>query len=264
MFKAFVLGVVQGLTEFIPVSSSGHEYFVARVFGWEDPSLFFVVAVHTGTLISAILYFRDDLRDMLSSLAGRGGGHYTDYWRKVFISLLIASLPAGIAGIFLEGQMERVIAAAPMLAVGFFLGGSYMAAFDRIKQRPFPSLEMNEINWRGSIAIGISQALALLPGVSRSGMTISTCRMYGLSGDESARFSFILMIPAVAAATLYQALSLPHIELNVLAEGIVGLAAAAIAGYFAIGFMIRFLKNYGMMRFAVYCILAGIVSTFFI
>jgi undecaprenyl-diphosphatase len=262
VFQAALIGLLQGLTEFIPVSSSAHLELAPWILGWEDDeligSLAFDVFLHLGTLLALLAHFgRDWLRylgALWASLRERSLGADTD--RRVAWLLVAATIPAAAIGFALEGLIEEAFhgdADPARLAIAGFLvvGAAALYAADRFGRR---TRELDEITAPTALTIGVSQALALLPGISRSGATITAGLALGLTREAAARFSFLLATPITLGAGLYgsrRLLTETHTGVEWLAIG-VGFAAAAISGLLAIGFLLAWLRRRSVTVFSVY------------
>lgn len=258
VWQAIILGIVQGLTEFMPISSSAHLVIVPRLLGWEDPGLAFDVALHLGTLVAVVIYFWSDLvqllLDWLRSIRDRNLA--APYARLAWL-LLIGSVPGGVAGVLLEKAAGeafrdlRLIGAATIgLAVVLFIA-------DR---RGHGSRELPDLTWRDGLLIGAAQALALVPGVSRSGATITAGLFRGLKRDTAARFSFLLGTPLIAGAGLQQSLHIARTGLggDSRAGFAAGVIASAIVGYLTIALLLRYLRRHTTLPFVVYRIVLGV------
>ena len=262
VFQAAVIGLLQGLTEFIPVSSSAHLELAPWIFGWEEDeligSLAFDVFLHLGTLVALLVYFaRDFLRYIgaaWASVRERRIGPDPD--RRIAWLLLAATIPAAVIGFALEGFIGDTFhgdSDAARLAIAGFLvvGGILLWLADSFGRR---TRELNELNAPTALTIGFSQALALLPGISRSGATITTGLALGLTREAAARFSFLLATPITLGAGLYgsrRLLTEAHTGIEWLAIG-VGFAVAAISGLIAIGFLLSWLRRRSVAAFSLY------------
>jgi undecaprenyl-diphosphatase len=270
VFQAAIIGLLQGLTEFIPVSSSAHLELVPWMLGWEENelvgSLAFDVFLHLGTLVALLVYFAADWRRYigawLASVRERRIGD--DPTRRLAWLLLLATIPAALIGFALEGVIEETFHAqadAARLAIAGFLvvGAALLWLADRFGAR---RRHLRDVNAPTALAIGLSQALALLPGISRSGATITTGLALGLTRESAARFSFLLATPITLGAGLYgsrRLLTEPHTGVEWLAIA-VGFAAAAIAGLLAIRFLLTWLRTRSVAIFSLYRIgLAAVV-----
>lgn len=270
MFRALVLGAVQGLTEFVPVSSSAHLVLVPFLAGWPVPDLAFDVAVHLGTALAVILYFARDLGAIVAGAARTTVGRGRDGDRghaRLALLLVIGSIPAGVAGLLLEGLFERLFTTsedverigAPVAAL-FLLGtAALMWGAELVYSRSRrPRRDVDAVGVADAVLIGLFQALAIAPGISRSGATISAGIFRGLSRDAAARFSFLLAVPAIAGAGL---VALPDLPADADVAALAGATAVStLTGFAAIAFLLRYLRTRTLKPFAVYCVLASAVA----
>jgi undecaprenyl-diphosphatase len=257
VFQAFILGLLQGLAEFLPISSSAHLTLAPWVFGWEDPGLSFDVALHIGTLVALLWYFRAEwvkLLQALVSVVSHGGKAETVEERRV-IYLIIATIPGAIAGVLLEKKADTAFRAPLLIAGTLAVMGVVLWAVDRYapSDRTLPTM-----TWRDALLIGLAQILALVPGVSRSGSTITAGRALRFNREDAAVFSFILSAPLIAGAGL---LKVPHlIREGVTAPLIVGFVTAIFASWFSIAVVLRYVRTHSYGVFALYrVILAAVV-----
>ena len=261
--EALLLGVVQGLTEFLPISSSGHLIVVPWLqdytFLIENPAFnkTFDVALHAGTLVAAIAYFRKEVvllvRGFLAALRQRA--IETDE-QRLSVAIAIGTVPAVIAGGLGSSFIDEHLGEPWMIAIQLIVFGALLGYADRMPQRR----ELSETRLRDGWYIGLAQVLALAPGTSRSGITITAARWLGLDRDGAARFSFLLLIPVVAGATLYKGATAIHDGLpsGVAGPMIVGTIAAAVSGYLAIAFLLRLLRTSSYRPFVYYRYVAGV------
>jgi len=280
-FQAFVLGLVQGATEFIPVSSSGHLQAVPFLFGWESGSLEFDVAVHVGTLIAVLAVFRTDLAGMAIAVLRPAAAERTDPEaargaRRLVLLLAIATVPAAVFGLLARDAIGAVF--DEPLAVAAFLGVTAALLWWSERRRVQlgtvePELdeaaratagELSSLDWRRASGIGAAQALAILPGVSRSGATIAAGMAAGLSRGAAARFSFLLLIPVTVGAALVTLPGLGEIQAGSLPfrapQVAVGVATSAASGYLAIRFLLALVARRSLVPFAIYVlVLAAII-----
>lgn len=261
IFEAVVLGLVQGLSEFIPISSSGHLVIVPALFGWDHPGLAFDVLLHAASLVALLVYFSGDLIELV-----RGTIKGARDSRRLLMLLLIGTVPAGAAGLllgdFFEEQFEDAKGAAlQLLITGVILVGAEMLT-ERNRRRATltgtPMKAPEELTPAGAAAIGISQALAIIPGISRSGSTIGAGLWLGMDRESAARFAFLLAIPALAGAALVQ---LPELGSSTIGPGAgaAGFLASLLSSYFAVAGLIRYLKTRTLYPFAVYVTVAAAV-----
>ncbi len=251
VFQAIVLGAIQGLTEFLPVSSSAHLILVRWLFEWQDQGLAFDVALHLGTLLALLVYYWREWLDMGLSLAI--GNRLP---RRLLNLLIVASVPGAIIGVILEKPAETifrshpVLIAATMATLGVFL---WVADWYGTKKRT-----IDDLTFLDALLIGLSQALAIIPGVSRSGATITTARILGIDRADAANFSFLMATPIIAGAGMLEAHKLFHTGLA--AQLGWGFAASTIFGFLAIVGLLRFLRTHSYRPFAIYrIVLAAIV-----
>jgi undecaprenyl-diphosphatase len=239
MIEALILGIVQGITEFFPVSSTAHLILFPWFFKWggDLDTLTFDVALHAGTLLSLVLCFWRDWVEMLTSK------------RRLFYLIIIASIPAGVAGFFLNDIIEESLRSPYIISIALIVGGFVML----LSERMFKHRSLENVKLPDAVVIGFSQALALIPGVSRSGITISAGLFRGLDRSSSARFSFLLSTPIIAGATLLHAKKMmtgaEHYHLDLF---MIGFAASSITGFAAIRFLMSFFKKYTLNTFVYY------------
>jgi undecaprenyl-diphosphatase len=261
LIEAIVLAVVQGLSEFLPISSSGHLVLVPHFFGWPDQGLAFDVAVHVGTLIALLAYFQRELLKMTGawfrSLAGRHDRDSRLAWQ-----ILIGTVPVGVAGLLFGDYIEQHFRQPLFVAGTLAVFGVLMYVADRLGRG---TGDEHGLSWTQAIAIGVAQALALMPGTSRSGVTMTAGRALGLSRSGAARFSFLLAVPGIAAAGLYEGAKLAGSESPVdWAPILCGMLFAALSGLACIHFLIRFIERIGLLPFTVYrLLLAGVIVAVF-
>jgi len=252
VIQAFILGIVQGLTEFIPVSSSGHLIVVGKALGFEHSGLGFDVALDIGTLAALFIFFRKDITRLLVGLVRK-----TDHSKLSWL-MALATIPAVVAGMALQGLAETTFRSTSLVAVNLIVVAFVMLAADHLGKRIY---QLKDMTIGRSLAIGLAQCLALIPGVSRSGITISAGLLAGLDGVSATRFSFLLSAPIITGATLKVMLS-PHNWVQLTAEPVLyiaGILGAFISGYWAIRFMIGWLAKHGLALFAYYRITVGVL-----
>ena len=252
---ALVLGVIQGLTEFLPISSSGHLILVPALLGWPDQGLAFDAAVHLGTAAALLCYFAPELRRMAAgTLSGRGRD------LRLVAALAVGTLPAAVAGVLLERTIEDYLRSALVVAVSTIGWGIVLWWADRQAARAEVH-ELRDIGIPRGLAVGCAQVLALVPGTSRSGVTVSAALFARLDRPTAARFAFLLGLPITAGAGLLKTASLLRHGLaagEATALGL-GLLASFLAGLAAIGFLIRYLQRRSLAVFVVYRIVLGVV-----
>ncbi len=249
-FEAIVLGAVQGLAEFLPVSSSAHLIIVPWLLKWNDPGLVFDVALHLGTLLALMVYY---WREWVLMGASMFNGDRER--RRLLMMLVVASAPGALIGVLFEKQAESNFRSPLLIAIALAALGIALWFFDRSAPQ---TRKISEITFSDALLIGLSQAFAIIPGVSRSGSTITTARLLRLERADAANFSFMMATPIIAGAGLYEGRHLLHegITGNVVA----GFAAAAIFGLIAITALIRYVRTRTYQPFAWYrVVLAALV-----
>ncbi|HEX3043309.1 MAG TPA: undecaprenyl-diphosphatase UppP [Bacillota bacterium] len=249
IFQALILGLVQGLGEFLPISSSAHLYLVPWLFGWPDHGLTFDVALHLGTLLAVIAYFWRDWLTLFQHGLKRGT---TTREGKLFWFLVIASVPGAIAGYFFESAAETVFRQPALTAVMLMIMGGILYLADRYGRKQDT---VESINWRQSLIIGLSQAFSIIPGVSRSGITISSGLLTGLTREGAARFSFLLSTPIIAGAGLLKIFDLTPKELST--PFFIGIGTSAVVGFLVIGLLLRWLRKGSFLPFVWYRLFLG-------
>ena len=264
VLQALVMGIVQGLTEFLPVSSSGHLILVPYLFGWDDAfitSLAFSVMLHIGTMVALLAYFWHDwIRIVPAGFATiRDRSFRDDPDRRLAWLLVAATIPAAIAGYLLSDFIETSVREVQLVTVMFLSGAAILWVADHVGKR---TKDVDDVTFPVSIAIGAAQALALIPGISRSGISISAGRFAGLDRPAAARFAFLMATPITLGAIVFEARKLATGEAGVtveLAPLIVGLLASLVSGMLAIHFMLRYLRTRSLDIFVYYRIVVAIV-----
>lgn len=246
-WQAAALGVVQGLTEFLPVSSSGHLVLLEHLLGVRRPGLALETGLHLGTLAAVIWEYRRDLADALAALGGRQGS--ADGGR-ILLWLAVATLPAGAAGLALGGLVERLFGSLTATAVAWCLGGLVLLAAGRL---PAGRRTLVAMRWRDALWIGAAQALALVPGISRAGATVAAGLARGLTPSEATRFAFLLSLPAVGGAVLLHAGGLAGAGWGIW----LGAAVAGGVGLLAVRAAAARVRAGGLGLFGTYCVALG-------
>jgi len=249
IIQAIVLGVVQGLTEFLPISSSGHLILIPEIFNWNTQSLAFDTVLHLGTAVAVVLYFWKDLLQVIKT-------------PKLLKLLLVGSIPAGIVGFFLENTIETVFRFSTSVVIFLFAGSAIMFVAERFYKKVWDAERISNIDnipIKKGFFIGIFQSLALFSGVSRSGSTISGGMLLGLKRETAARFSFLLSVPIVIGASLYKVLG-SYSELVFDAVLFSGFLSSMVVGVVIIDVFLKFLKKNTLNMFIIYrVVLAGLV-----
>lgn len=249
--QAIVLAIIQGLSEFLPISSSGHLILVPHFLGWADQGLAFDVAVHVGTLFAVIAYFRRQLLAMTRAWFGSlaGGGMTPD--GRLAWCVVVGTIPVGIVGLLFSDLIEKMLRNPLFVAGTLAVFGLLMWLADlRGAQRR----DEYSVGWRDAILIGCAQALALMPGTSRSGVTMTMARAFGLTREAAARFSFLLAVPGIAMAGGYELLQLlgapdGSVDWSMMS---LGLVVSAITGYLCIHWLLKIIGRIGLAPFAIY------------
>ncbi len=254
VFQAIVLGLVQGLSEFLPISSSAHLALTPWLFGWEPPGLAFDVALHIGTIVAVLWYFRDEWRKLLAAafeIARTRGVAGPEQWRVVL--LVLATIPAAVGGFLLQDLAETAFREPVITAVALIALGVLLWAVDRFvpKRRT-----LDEMTWVDALTIGIAQVAALVPGVSRSGATITAGRALRLDRQSAAVFSFLMSMPITIGAAIVkvpEAIGEQGVGLPLVA----GILASAVSGWLAISVLLRYVASNNYTLFAVYRVILG-------
>jgi undecaprenyl-diphosphatase len=253
--QSVVLGLVQGLTEFLPVSSSGHLILVPLVFGWPDQGLAFDAVTHLGTLAALCAYFRGELRALVSGALSR----------RLAVLIVLATIPAGLAGLLFGTWIETHLRSALLIAATTAGWGAVMWLADRRAAASAGGRDepLERVTWRQGLTVGCAQALALIPGTSRSGITITTGLLGGLDRATAARFAFLLSIPITAAAGGLKMLELLRRGLPPGDGGplLVAVIVAFASGWFAVWFLVSYLRTRSLIPFAIYRLaLAAVIA----
>jgi len=248
MLEAAFWGLIQGLTEFLPISSSGHLVLVPALLGMDQPDLAVTAMLHLGTLAAVLAYFRKDVANVL---------RFTEQGKRLLWVLIIGTIPAAIIGLAFESSVEGMTDHPKQVAVALLLTGVVLIATYFIRRGQRVTEDAGPLD---AVTIGLGQAIALIPGVSRSGATISTGLLRGFTNAEAARLSFLLGIPAIAGAGLLEGRKLIDSGTGISANVLVGVAVAAISGYAAIALLLRLIKRAGVAPFGIYCVVAAVVS----
>ena len=255
VFQALVLGILQGLAEFLPISSSAHLVLAPWIFGWPEPGLAVDVALHVGTLVAVLFYFRDEwVKLLVAALEIVRTQRIQSVEQRRVVYLVIATIPGAIAGLLLNDYAESTFRSPALIAIALAVMGVVLLFVDRIRPATRP---LESIGWSDAILIGLAQAAALLPGVSRSGATITAGRSLALDRASAATFSFLMSMPIIAAAAIFK---VPHL----LESGgpslplLTGVLASAISGWLAIAIVMRYVRSHSYGVFAAYRVVVGL------
>ena len=256
--QIIVLAVVQGLTEFLPISSSGHLILVPAFFNWSDQGMSFDVAVHFGSLAAVLVFFRNDIAGLLRGAGDVLTGRSDTLQARMAWCIGIGTIPAAVAGLLFAGWIAANLR-SPLIVVATLASyGVLMALADRFAPR---ERNFSQIGTKDAIFIGMAQALALVPGTSRSGITITAARLLGIRRQDAARFSFLLSAPVILIATIYEVVMLVTGDLPIAWENLaVAALISSIVAYLSIDFFMRFVSTLGLLPFAIYrLLLAGVI-----
>ncbi|MCC7356586.1 MAG: undecaprenyl-diphosphatase UppP [Candidatus Doudnabacteria bacterium] len=251
IFQAAILGLVQGFAEFLPISSSAHLVIAPWLFGWRDPGLGFDLALHWGTLLAVLAYFRKDILNLIKgfwhSLWPSTRNIRENIWQKLSWLLVIASIPGAIIGKLLEEQAETVFRNPLLIAITLSVFGVVLLLVDRYSKK---QKDLDHITWVDSLIVGLSQAFAIIPGVSRSGSTMTAGLALGFKREDTARFSFLMSLPIIFGAGL--------LKVGELGDGVstsalvAGFITAAVSGFLSIKFLLKYLATHDFKIFVWY------------
>ncbi|AFU97491.1 undecaprenyl-diphosphate phosphatase [Simiduia agarivorans] len=252
--QTLILALIQGLTEFLPISSSAHLILPSELLGWQDQGLAFDVAVHFGSLLAVILYFRRDLTQLAGQWFASFGGK-TNHESQLVWMIGFATIPAGLAGLLGKEFIETHLRSAEVIAWATIGFGLLLGLADRQGRGVKTLIDMT---WPLALAIGIAQALALVPGTSRSGITMTAALLLGFSRTDAARFSFLLSIPVIALSAGYLSYKLIGVADVDWATMGLGFVLSALSAYACIHFFMQLIERIGMMPFVIYRLVLGV------
>jgi undecaprenyl-diphosphatase len=253
--QAVILALVQGFTEFLPISSSAHLILVPVIAGWQDQGLAFDVAVHVGTLTAVVLYYRQKLGLMVSDFLASVRGQPRTPESKMVWYLVFGTIPVGLIGVTMPETLENWLR-SPLVIAGATIGFALLLWWADKNGRE--SVADSGLTWKEALLIGIFQALALIPGTSRAGVTITAGLLLGFKREFAARFSFLLSIPVIALAGLLKALELIQSANSVVWSAVlIGIVVSAVTAYLTIGWFLALLDRIGLFPFVVYRFLLG-------
>ncbi len=258
VLEAIILGVVQGITEFLPISSTGHLILVPWFLGWEGQGLPFDVALHTGTLLAVLWYFRKDWIAFVQAGTRLLQGHRNDPDARMVGLIAAATVPGALAGLLAEEMVETYLRSPLVIGCALIVLALVLVAAERTGRR---EKHLDGVSWRDALVVGSAQALAIIPGVSRSGVTITAALFRGMHRDSAAHFSFFLSAPIIAGAGAKKIFDLfsEGVTGNQMTMLGIGILTSAIVGYLAIAFLIRYLATHTTYAFIYYRIALGIV-----
>ncbi|HMQ78512.1 MAG TPA: undecaprenyl-diphosphate phosphatase [Ignavibacteria bacterium] len=260
ILKAILLGVVQGLTEFLPVSSTAHLRIIPSFFGWGDIGASYTAVIQVGTMIAIILYFRNDLMNMTKAmLLSLKTKDFNSKDTRLLLMIIIGTIPIVIAGFLLKDLIRHQFRNMYIVAASLIFFSIILMIADRITKK---KVDLNSITYKDGIIIGIFQAMALIPGASRSGSTISGAFFRNMTREDAARFSFLLSIPAVLLSGVYELFSQRATLLSgesAVLSIVIATVVSGVVGYWSIWFLLSFIKKHSMMLFVVYRVFFGIL-----
>ncbi|WP_317929350.1 undecaprenyl-diphosphate phosphatase [Halioxenophilus sp. WMMB6] len=254
LFQIVFLALIQGLTEFLPISSSAHLILPKEILLWPDQGLAFDVAVHFGSLIAVLAYFRKDVSRLIIAFFQQFGSRGQTPDSRLAWMVVIATIPAGIAGLLFNDYIETNFRTSLVIAITTILFGLVLWAADR---RSNLSKGVYQIGVATALIIGVAQALALIPGTSRSGITITAALFLGFTRSDSARFSFLMAIPIIVLGAAFETLELFKEHTIAWSDIFLGAALSAVSAYLCIHYFLTFIERLGMLPFVVYRLLLG-------
>ena len=259
IFQSIILGIIQGIGEFLPISSSAHLIIIPYLFNWSEHSLAFDVALHFGTLIAVLFVYFKDWWELFKGAFNKVVYKKNSFNNKMFWFLVLATIPGALIGKLFEEPIENILRsnyviiaiALAVMGILIFLGDKWAAKKYKNKETDFEHLTLKQ-----TFVIGLSQALAVIPGFSRSGTTILTARLMGVSRSAAAKFTFLLSVPIIFGATI---LKLPDMITGFSPELIVGIIVSAVVGVISIKFLLRYIKKHDFAIFAYYRVIIAII-----
>ncbi len=255
-FEAIILALIQGLTEFLPISSSAHLILPSQLLGWQDQGLAFDVAVHVGTLAAVVFYYRKEVGELIVGWFNSWRGQHSSYSRLAWF-IVWATVPAGVAGLLGNDLLENYARSALVIGTTTIGFGLLLWFADR---RASERSSLERLTLKQALFIGVAQAIALIPGTSRSGITITAGLLLGLTRTDAARFSFLLSIPVIALAGGYKGVQLVQ-QAEPVAWGMVtlGMLVAFVAAYLCIKLFLQVIERMGMLPFVIYRLALGLL-----
>ncbi len=251
LLEAIIYGILQGLGEFLPISSTAHITLAPWFFGWKDPGLAFDIALHLGTLAAVIIFFWKDWINLIKA----GLTDVKSSEGKLFWYIVLACVPGGVLGLIFEEHIETTFRNPLLIGIMFIIMGVVIYAADKYSKS---EIELMDIGLKRSFLIGVSQAVAMIPGVSRSGITMAAGRAMKIKREDAARFTFLLSTPFIFLSGVYKAKDLISIQVDAL-PFIVAILTSAVVGIFSIKFLLEYLRRKGFGIFAIYRIIFGII-----
>ncbi|MFK8027582.1 MAG: undecaprenyl-diphosphate phosphatase [Gammaproteobacteria bacterium] len=261
LIQIIALGIIQGLTEFLPVSSSAHLVLISIVMGWKDQGLLMDVAAHAGSLLAVVIYFRKELQEMVRAMLNPKAPENQDTLRLIK-AIIVATIPIVLTGLLMADFIEQYLRSAHVIATTTIVFALLLAYADKTAREMHDEYKLC---WKGMLFIGAAQIFALIPGTSRSGVTMTAGLMMGLTKVAAARFSFLLSIPTILAAISYKSMQLMSSELNVdVVAVLIVFVLSGVVAYLCIKAFIRLVSIIGMIPFVIYRLVLGILLFAFI
>ena len=256
MLKTIILGIIQGIGEFLPISSSAHLILVPYLFGWEQSSMAFDIALHFGTLAAVLVIFFKDWWKLFLGAVNKITKGKDSFYNKMFWYMVIATVPGALLGFLLDDVVENVFRTKIwLIATSLAVMGVLIYLGDKWADKHYKlETDFEHISLKQALAIGLSQALAIIPGFSRSGTTILTARLMGLSKSAATKFTFLLSVPIIAGATI---LEVGNLELTI--ETFIGVFIAFVVGVLTIKFLLNYIKKHDFSVFAIYRVVFAII-----
>jgi len=255
-FHLIILGFIQGLTEYLPISSSAHLILVPVVAGWEDQGIVYDIAVHVGSLIAVVAYFRKDLQQLLRGWLATFNGTDTDK-NYLLWYLLFATIPVGLTGLLFHDIVSTSLRSPQVIATASIVFGLLLWWADKYG---LLTRTQARVGWRDALVIGLAQAIALIPGTSRSGITITAGLMLGMNRQAASRFSFLLAIPVIILAAGYETFRLSSGQVDIDWVSLLAvIAISAVSAWLSIYYFLKLLDRTGMLPYVIYRVLLGIV-----
>ncbi len=262
LFEIIILAIIQGLTEFLPISSSAHLILPAEILGWRNQGLAFDVAVHVGSLLAVMIYFRQDIWRLSLAWFGQGFSKQQSIDSKLAWWVILATIPAGLFGFIMKDWIELNARSALIIAITTIIFGLLLWYAD-VKSKHTKTTD--DLTLKDIIIIGVAQALAIIPGTSRSGITMTAGLLLGLTRESAARFSFLLSIPIILAAGLFSVLDLLAANVQVDWNALIyGAGFSFVAAYLCIFLFLSWISKIGMLPFVIYRLILGVVLLFIV
>lgn len=245
VFQSIFLGILQGLTEFLPVSSSGHLVIFQKIFGFSEPPIAFDTIIHFGTFFALVFFFREDIKRIFKD------------FRLIFL-LTVGTIPIVFVGLLLKEKIEMIFNSLLLVGASFFITAAilFLASF---VNTPNPKKRVGEISFFDTVIIGLFQAVAILPGVSRSGSTIGGALLRGIAKEDAFKFSFLLGMIAIFGATIIQIPEISNFNSDQIGASLIGFLSSAVTGFFALKWLKRAVIKGKLHYFGIYCLLLGVI-----